>query len=113
MAQSVGTEPYRQVGFTWYVLAGTFFLLSNTLFLSWTSLGRQGSASGPAVDEAGEDRIDALRVFWLLLNSASMVLLFVVYRIFRSAGEVCPARGRRGYRLASSRSSASCSWRGT
>lgn len=99
MAQSLGAEPYRQVGFTWYVLAGSLFLLSNSLFLSWTSLRRPGSASGPDGEDAGEDRIDALRVFWLLLNSASMVLLFLVYRIFRSAGEVCPARGEEGLQV--------------
>jgi len=38
-------------------------------------------------------------VFWLLLNSASMVLLFVIYRLFRSAGEVCPARGEEGLQV--------------
>jgi len=96
MAQSLGAEAYRQVGFTWYVLAGALFLLSNTLFLSWTSLRRPGSAGG---DDGGSDQIDALRVFWLLLNSASMVLLFVIYRLFRSAGEVCPARGEEGLQV--------------
>ena len=97
MAQSLGAEPYRQVGFTWYVLSGALFLLSNTLFLSWTSLRRPGAA--PEAPEGDEDRIDALRVFWLLLNSASMVLLFVIYRVFRSAGEVCPARGEEGLQV--------------
>ena len=97
MAQSLGAEPYRQVGFTWYVLSGALFLLSNTLFLSWTSLRRAEAA--PETPEGGEDRIDALRVFWLLLNSASMVLLFVIYRVFRSAGEVCPARGEDGLQV--------------
>ena len=96
MAQSLGAEAYRQVGFTWYVLAGALFLLSNTLFLSWTSLRRPGSAGG---DDGGSNQIDALRVFWLLLNSASMVLLFVIYRLFRSAGEVCPARGEDGLQV--------------
>ena len=97
MAQSLGAEPYRQVGFTWYVLSGALFLLSNTVFLSWTSLRRPGTA--PESPEGDEDRIDALRVFWLLLNSASMVLLFVIYRVFRSAGEVCPARGEDGLQV--------------
>ena len=97
MAQSLGAEPYRQVGFTWYVLSGALFLLSNTVFLSWTSLRRPGTA--PESPEGDEDRIDALRVFWLLLNSASMVLLFVIYRVFRSAGEVCPARGEEGLQV--------------
>ena len=97
MAQSLGAEPYRQVGFTWYVLSGALFLLSNTVFLSWTSLRRPGAA--PEAPEGDEDRIDALRVFWLLLNSASMVLLFVIYRVFRSAGEVCPARGEDGLQV--------------
>lgn len=97
MAQSLGAEPYRQVGFTWYVLSGALFLLSNTVFLSWTSLRRPGAA--PESPEGDEDRIDALRVFWLLLNSASMVLLFVIYRVFRSAGEVCPARGEEGLQV--------------
>lgn len=97
MAQSLGAEPYRQVGFTWYVLSGALFLLSNTVFLSWTSLRRPGAA--PEAPEGDEDRIDALRVFWLLLNSASMVLLFVIYRVFRSAGEVCPARGEEGLQV--------------
>ena len=97
MAQSLGAEPYRQVGFTWYVLSGALFLLSNTVFLSWTSLRRAEAA--PEAPKSGEDRIDALRVFWLLLNSASMVLLFVIYRVFRSAGEVCPARGEEGLQV--------------
>ncbi|MFM8820044.1 MAG: hypothetical protein ACKOD3_05800 [Phenylobacterium sp.] len=99
MAQSLGAEPYRQVGFTWYVLSGALFLLSNTMFLSWTGLGRNGSAAAKAGDGDAGDRVDALRVFWLLLNSASMVLLFVIYRIFRSAGEVCPARGEAGLQV--------------
>lgn len=99
MAQSLGAEPYRQVGFTWYVLSGALFLLSNSLFLSWTGLRRtDASPAAPEVAD-GEDRIDALRVFWLLLNSASMVLLFVIYRVFRSAGEVCPARGEEGLQV--------------
>jgi len=93
MAQSLGAEPYRQVGFTWYVLSGALFLLSNTLFLSWT--GRDPQTDG----DPEEDRIDALRVFWLLLNSASIVLLFLVYRLFRAGGEVCPARGETGLQL--------------
>lgn len=97
MAQSLGAEPYRQVGFTWYVLSGALFLLSNTVFLSWTSLRQPGAA--PEAPEGDEDRIDALRVFWLLLNSASMVLLFIIYRVFRSAGEVCPARGEEGLQV--------------
>lgn len=97
MAQSLGAVPFRQVGFTWFVLASALFLLSNTLFLSWSAAPRRRGAEGAPDQEAS--RIDALRVFWLLLNSACMVLLFVVYRVFRSAGEVCPARGEAGLQV--------------
>jgi hypothetical protein len=97
MAQSLGEEPFRQVGFTWYVLAAAVFLLSNTLFLSWPGPSRR-LAAGEAPDPVSE-RMDALRVFWLLLNSTCMVLLFILYHLFRSTGEVCPARGESGLQV--------------
>lgn len=97
MAQSLGAAPFQQVGFTWYVLAASLFLLSNTLFLSWAAVrAKPRNEPGPDLT-AG--RIEALRVFWLLLNSACMVLLFAVYSLFRSAGEVCPARGEQGLQV--------------
>lgn len=97
MAQSLGAAPFRQVGFTWYVLAASVFLLSNTLFLSWPG-GRRPQAQGEGPDPVVE-RMDALRVFWLLLNSTCMLLLFVLYRLFRATGEVCPARGEAGLQV--------------
>jgi|GEM_PF-3211360 hypothetical protein len=97
MAQSLGAAPFQQVGFTWYVLAASLFLLSNTLFLSWA--GVRGKPPSDGAPDAAAGRIEALRVFWLLLNSACMVLLFAVYRLFRSAGEVCPARGEEGLQV--------------
>ncbi|MCA6242910.1 MAG: hypothetical protein IM666_03930 [Phenylobacterium sp.] len=97
MAQSLGAAPFQQVGFTWYVLAASLFLLSNTLFLSWA--GVRGKPPSDGAPDAVAGRIEALRVFWLLLNSACMVLLFAVYRLFRSAGEVCPARGEEGLQV--------------
>lgn len=97
MAQSLGASPFQQVGFTWYVLAASLFLLSNTLFLSWAAV-RSRPRNNPGPDLAA-GRIEALRVFWLLLNSACMVLLFAVYSLFRSAGEVCPARGEQGLQV--------------
>lgn len=93
MAQSLGAEAFEQVGFTWFVLSASVFLLANTLFLSWPA-GRP-TVVPPETDEQA-DRVDALRVFWLLLNSACMILLFGLYSIFRSTGEVCPARGETG-----------------
>jgi hypothetical protein len=97
MAQALGAAPFQQVGFTWYVLAASVFLLSNTLFLSWAAVrGRPPANSAPDLIVG---RIEALRVFWLLLNSACMVLLFAIYSLFRSAGEVCPARGEEGLQV--------------
>ena len=94
MAQSLGASAFDQVGFTWFVLAGSLFLLANTLFLSWPSGRRPGARSEPG--DPRLEAIDSLRVLWLLLNSACMVLLFGLYSVFRSAGEVCPARGETG-----------------
>ncbi|MCA3714135.1 hypothetical protein [Phenylobacterium sp.] len=97
MAQALGAAPFQQVGFTWYVLAASLFLLSNTLFLSWAAV--RGKPPSDGAPDVAASRIEALRVFWLLLNSACMVLLFAVYRLFRSAGEVCPARGEEGLQV--------------
>ena len=94
MAQALSAEAFEQVGFTWFVLAGSLFLLANTLFLSWPSGSRPGAS--PETPDPQADAIDAVRVFWLLLNSASMFVLFGLYTVFRSAGEVCPARGEAG-----------------
>jgi hypothetical protein len=73
------------------------FLLSNTLFLSWAAV--RGRPPANSVPDLIVGRIEALRVFWLLLNSACMVLLFAIYSLFRSAGEVCPARGEEGLQV--------------
>jgi hypothetical protein len=97
VAQSLGAVPFRQVGLTWYVLAASLFLVSNTLFLSWPG-PRRRLASGETPDPM-DARMDALRVFWLLLNSTCMLLLFIIYHLFRAAGEVCPARGEVGLQV--------------
>ena len=94
MAQSLDASAFQQVGFTWFILAASVFLLSNTLFLSWP--GARAPRSLPGEPDPMTANIDALRVFWLLLNSACMVVLFGLYSVFRSAGEVCPARGETG-----------------
>ena len=94
MAQSLDASAFQQVGFTWFILAASLFLLSNTLFLSWP--GARAPRSLPGEPDPMTDDIDALRVFWLLLNSACMAVLFGLYTVFRSAGEVCPARGETG-----------------